>query len=199
MVRAQLKRQRQQRLLKAVGENPFLKDDDLARQLDVSVATIRFDRAELGIAEYRERVKNVAKSGLKKSAKTAGGEVLDINLLHDGISVLQTDDTMTFEGCSTVKGQAIYAFAEDLAVKVIGARSALVKVANIKYIKEVAAGDKLVAKSEVIRVRDGEFIVWVRIKVKMTEVFRAKFNLISSPVSDEKLIPKGMKVNEDNY
>lgn len=176
MVRTQLKRQRQQRLLKAVEENPFLKDDDLARQLDVSVATIRFDRAELGIAEYRERVKNVARNGLKNSS---GAEVLDLNLLHDGISVLQTDESMTFEGCETVKGQVIYAFAEDLAVKVIGAQAALVKVANIKYIKEVNAGDKLVAKSEVIRVRDGEFIVWVRIKVKMAEVFRAKFNLLS--------------------
>lgn len=174
MARAQLKQQRHQRLLKAIDENPFLKDDDLARQLDVSVATIRFDRAELGIAEYRERIKNVAKNGLKSST---GGEVLDLNLLHDGISVLETDDTMTFEGSDIVKGQVIYAFAENLAVKVIGALAAIVKVANIKYIKEVTAGDKLVAKSEVIRVRDGEFIVWVKIKVKMTEVFRAKFNL----------------------
>lgn len=174
MARTQTKRLRQQQLIKAVEENPFLKDDDLARRLDVSVATIRFDRAELGIAEYRERIKNVARNGIKSSTR---GEVLDLNVLHDAISVLETDDTMTFENTKTVKGQVIYAFAENLAVKVIDAKAALVKVANIKYIKEVTVGEKLVAKSEVIRVRDGEFIVWVKIKAKLNEVFRAKFNL----------------------
>ena len=174
MARAQLKQQRHKRLIRAVEQNPFLKDDDLARQLDVSVATIRFDRAELGIAESRERLRNVARHGLQSST---GGEVLDLNVLHDGISVLETDDTMTFDNVNIVKGQVIYAFAENLAIKVIGGKAALVKVANIKYIKEVTAGDKLVAKSEVIRVRDGEFAVWVKIKVNMTEVFRAKFNL----------------------
>ena len=78
-----------------------MKDEELAQACNVSVSTIRFDRAELGIAEYRERIKSVAEEGLV--ADTAVGEVLDLNLYHDGISVLKTDDTMTFDGTDIIK------------------------------------------------------------------------------------------------
>lgn len=178
MVRTVLKQKRHEMLAEKIRQNPFLKDEDLARELNVSVATIRFDRAELGIKEYRERIKNVAENGMDGIEKRSAAELLDLNVLHDGISVLEADKTMAFAGTDIIKGQKIFAFAEDLAVGVIGASAAFVKVANVKYIREVNVGDKLVAKSEVKRIRDNEYIVWVRITRQMTEVFRAKFNLV---------------------
>lgn len=181
MVRTLLKQKRHELLKEKLKENPFLKDDDLSRELSVSVATIRFDRAELGIKEYRERIKNVAKHGLHNESPYAG-EFLDLNVLHDGISILETDRSMAFEDTNIIKGQKIFAFAEDLAVRVIGAKAAFVKVANMKYIREVNIGDRLVAKSEVKRIRDNEYIVWVRITRSMVEVFRAKFNLVMPDV-----------------
>ena len=117
MTRTILKKKRHEYLLRKIKQNPFLKDEELAQACNVSVSTIRFDRAELGIAEYRERIKSVAEEGLV--ADTAVGEVLDLNLYHDGISVLKTDDTMTFDGTDIIKGQCIYAFAENLALSVI--------------------------------------------------------------------------------
>ena len=107
MTRTILKKKRHEYLLRKIKQNPFLKDEELAQACNVSVSTIRFDRAELGIAEYRERIKSVAEEGLV--ADTAVGEVLDLNLYHDGISVLKTDDTMTFDGTDIIKGQCIYA------------------------------------------------------------------------------------------
>ncbi|MDO4618438.1 MAG: DeoR family transcriptional regulator [Clostridia bacterium] len=175
MPRTEKKRIRQQKLIKEIGKNPFLKDDELAKKLKVSVATVRLDRAELGIGEYRERIKNVAKN--KASGEVSLGEVLDFNLYHDGVSVLDTLDAQVFEGTNIIKGQAMYAYAENLALSVINAYSALVRVANIKYFQEVMRGDRLVARYEVMRVKNGEYVVWVRIKKDMTEVFRAKFNL----------------------
>lgn len=175
MTRAVKKRTRQERLIKEVGKNPFLKDDELAKRLKVSVATIRLDRAELGIEEYRERVKNVAKTHTNTSNHM--GEVLDFNLYHDGISIINTFDAATFEDSATIKAQSLYAYAEDLALSVINAKVALIRVANIKYLHEVHRGDKLVAKYEVMRTRNNEFIVWVRIKKDMVEMFRAKMNL----------------------
>ena len=175
MTRTILKKKRHEYLLRKIKQNPFLKDEELAQACNVSVSTIRFDRAELGIAEYRERIKSVAEEGLV--ADTAVGEVLDLNLYHDGISVLKTDDTMTFDGTDIIKGQCIYAFAENLALSVIDAKAALVKIANVKYMHEA-----LIAKSDVMRVKDGGYIVRVVIKANMNEVFRGKFSLVMTDV-----------------
>lgn len=177
MTRTALKEQRHEFIKKEIRNNPFLKDEDLAQACNVSVSTIRFDRAKLGIAEYRERVKSAAQEGMN-AGMTATGEVLDLNLFHDGISVLETDNTMVFEGTDIVKGQHIYAFAENLALSVIDAKAALVKVANVKYVQEAHAGERLIAKSNVMRVKEQEFIVHVIIKANMSEVFRGKFSLL---------------------
>ena len=177
MTRTVLKKQRHEFILREIKNNPFLKDEELARSCNVSVSTIRFDRAELGIAEYRERIKSAAEEGMS-AGMVATGEVLDLNLFHDGISVLKTDETMVFEGTDIVKGQHIYAFAENLALSVIDAKAALVKVANVKYVHEAHAGERLIAKSDVMRVKEQEFVVRVVIKANMNEVFRGKFSLL---------------------
>ena len=80
-------------LLRKIKQNPFFEDEELAQACNVSVSTIRFDRAELGITEYRERIKSVAEEGLV--AGYGGWRSADLNLYHDGISVPKTDDTMT--------------------------------------------------------------------------------------------------------
>lgn len=169
------KKERHDLLNNMLSDNPFLKDDELARECGVSISTIRNDRAELGIAEYRERIKNAAQSeihgfGIKE-------ELLDLKLYENGLSVLKTNSSMLFRNTNIVKSQCIYAFAENLALNVINAKAALVKVANVKYISEVHVGAKLVAKSNVIRERDHEYIVHVFISADMNEVFRGKFNL----------------------
>lgn len=176
MGRTVAKKERHTLLREMLKQNPFLKDDELAKKFGVSIATIRFDRAELGILEYRERIKKVATDGYE-NIKSKLPEMLDLNPLHDAISILQTDDTMVFGGTDIVKGQVIFSFAENLALRVIDEKAALIKVANVKYIKEVKAGDKLLAKSEVKRIKNDEYIIWVKIKSNMTEVFRCKFML----------------------
>lgn len=177
MDRGALKKERHAVLVKKLEQNPFLKDEDLARALRVSVSTIRFDRAELGIAEYRERVKLAARDNTSSRYENPGGELLDLNLFHDGISVLKTDGHMVFDGTDIVKSQCIYSFAENLALSVIDAKAALVKVANVKYVSCVHSGEQMVAKSRVVRIRNNEYIVHVMIKVNMAEVFRGKFSL----------------------
>lgn len=173
MGKALSKKERHMFILDKIRKNPFLKDDDLARECNVSVSTIRIDRGELGISEYRERVKNAAWKSRRNTE-----EVLDINLFHNGVSVLKVDSSMLFENTDIVKSQYIYAFAENLALSVINAKAALVKVANVKYIHEVHSSDTLVAHSEVIRDKENEYIVHVFIKVNMCEVFRGKFSLL---------------------
>ena len=178
------KQERHSTLTAMIKDNPFLKDEELAKQLEVSVSTIRIDRAELGIAEYRQRVKTAAEDS-KVQQVSHTGEVIDMELFHSAISVLETDNSMLFPGTDIIKSQHIYALAEELALNVINAKAALVKVANVKYVSEVHEGERLVAHSTGVRKKENqtsqdktaEYVVHVVIKVRMNEVFRGKFSL----------------------
>lgn len=177
------KTERQKKLIFALDEDPFLTDDELADKFNISVQTIRLDRLELKIPELRERVKNVAERNFSKVKSIRGkefvGELVDIQPGKSAISILDTSKEMVFENSQVVKGQHIYAQAESIALAIIDAHTALTGVANIKYKRPVLAGEKLVAKAEVIRRRGNKFFVWVMIYIKQKEVFRGKFILVS--------------------
>lgn len=177
------KRDRQKSLQSKIQDDPFLTDEELAEFFNVSVQTIRLDRLELGIPELRERIKNVAEKNYLKVKSIEGkeivGELLDLYLGVSGISLLETDYSMAFEKTNVVRGSHIFAQAESLAISVIDANVALIGVANIKYKNPVFAGDKLIAKAEVVRTRGNKYFVWVFTKVKNVEVFRGKFILVS--------------------
>lgn len=177
------KQERQEKLLRAVKDDPFLTDEELAEKFNISVQTIRLDRMELKIPELRKRVKNVAESNFSKVKSLLGkefvGELIDIQPGKSAISILDTDKSMVFENSKVVKGQHIYAQAETIALALIDADAALTGVANIKYKRPVYAGEKLVAKAEVIRKRGNKFFVWVMIYIKQQEVFRGKFILVT--------------------
>ena len=177
------KKSRQELLRDRLSENPFLTDEELSRLFSVSIQTIRLDRMELGIRELRERIKKVASKSYDKvkalNAREIVGALIDLELGVSGISVLETQDHMTFEKTKIVRGHFIYSLAETLAISVIDADVALVGVANIKYKSPVYSGTHLVAKAVVKRAKSNSFIVWVNIFDKQTEVFRGKFILVA--------------------
>jgi acyl-coenzyme A thioesterase PaaI-like protein len=184
-----LKKERQNVLYGKIKEDPFLTDEELADMFSVSIPTIRLDRLELGIPELRERIKNVAEKNYSKVksllSKEIVGELIDLDLNRSGISVLETDMNMAFEKTKIVRGHFIYSLAESLAIAAIDANVALVGVANIKYKTPVYAGGKLIARAEVRKVREKNYIVWVRILEKQVEVFRGKFILVSLDKEEE--------------
>ncbi len=177
------KKERQNLLMERLIADPFITDEELSEEFNVSIQTIRLDRLELGIPELRERIRNVASENYSKirtiEAKEVIGEIVDLELGVSGISILQTTNDMVFEKTKIVRGHYIFAQAESLAIAVIDAKVALTGVANIKYKTPIYAGDKLVAKAQVIRVRGNKYFVWVIIKVKQQEAFRGKFILVS--------------------
>lgn len=185
------KKARQKALVKKIVFDPFLTDEELAEFYNVSIQTIRLDRLELGIRELRERIKSVAEENHLKVKSIAGkeivGELIDLKLGESGISMLETEHAMAFEKTDVVRGSHIFSQAESLAIAVIDANVALIGVANIKYKSPVFAGDKLIAKAEVTRVRGNKYFVWVFISSKGLEVFRGKFILVSFTGKEEKL------------
>ena len=177
------KKERQNNLFDAINNDPFLTDEELAEKFNISVQSIRLDRLELKIPELRERVKNVAENNFLKVKSIAGkefvGELIDIQPGKSAISILDTNKDMVFEKSQVVRGQYIYAQAESIALAIIDANVALTGVANIKYKRPILAGEKLIAKAEVIRKRANKYFVWVMIYIKQQEVFRGKFILVS--------------------
>lgn len=61
------KKERQNMLIEILNADPFLTDEELAEQLNVSVPTVRLDRLELGIPELRQRIKEMASKTIIKS------------------------------------------------------------------------------------------------------------------------------------
>lgn len=177
------KRERQHLLVEKLRDDPFLTDEDLAAQLSVSVPTVRLDRLELGVPELRQRIRDMASINHDRvrslSSEDIIGEIIELNLGENAISVLDTTNQMVFASSKIVRGHYIYSMAESVAIAVIDADVALVGVANIKYKKPVYAGSRLVAKVSIKEKRaKGRYIVWVMIYNKQVEVFRGKFLLV---------------------
>ncbi|WP_026893888.1 transcription factor FapR [Clostridiisalibacter paucivorans] len=177
------KKERQENLKKRLKEDPFLTDEELMEIFGVSIQTIRLDRLELGIPELRERIKNVAEMNYSKVKSIGGteivGELVDLNLGENGISILETTEEMAFKKTNIIRGHHIFAQAESIAMAVIDANVAVTGVANIKYKTPVKAGQKLVAKAEVVRQRTNKYFVHVFIYAGQEQVFRGKFILVS--------------------
>lgn len=177
------KKERQEKLKEMIKEDPFQNDEELASAFDVSIQTLRLDRMELGIPELRERFRNVAEGNYQKVRSMVGaeivGELIDLTLGKQGISILETDEAMAFKKTNIVRGHHIFSQAESLAMAVIDADVALTGVANIKYLKPIYLGDKLVAKAELVRIRGNKHFVHVKISVNQKQVFRGKFIFVS--------------------
>ncbi len=183
------KKERQNILVEKLKTDPFLTDEELADQLGVSVPTVRLDRLELGIPELRQRIREMASKNHNRvralGTEEIIGEIVELNLGENAISVLETTEQMVFAQSRIVRGHYIYSMAESIAIAVIDADVALVGVANIKYKRPVYAGSKLIARVTIKQKRQGgKYIVWVMIYNKQIEVFRGKFLLVELKKED---------------
>ena len=179
----QPKKLRHEQLKNMMERSPFVTDEELAAQLEVSIQTIRLDRMELGIPELRERTRQAAQEARANPKAIAShdmmGEILDLELGHTGISTLVVTPDMVFEKTHVARGHFIFAQANSLALAVMDAPAAVTGVANIKFKAPVREGERLIAKAEVIRTRANKNFIWVKTRSGTQEVFRAKFIMVS--------------------
>ncbi len=176
---------RQERLSKMLERNPFLTDEQLAKALEVSIQTIRLDRLRMKIPEVRERTRQMAENAQTKlkaiDKKDIIGDLIDLELNKNGISMLQITSEMVLEKTGVARGYYMFAMANTLALAVVDADAALTGVGNVKYKVPVYAGATLVAKAEVIRREHDKYVIWVKVRNNNEEVFRAKFIIVSLP------------------
>jgi acyl-coenzyme A thioesterase PaaI-like protein len=139
------------------------------------------DRQILGIPEVRERVRHVAQDALQNptalSAHEVFGELVDLELNKNGISVLAITDEMVLAKTQIARGHYLFAQANSLAVAVIGAEVVLTGSARVRYKRPVSLGEKIVAKATVKTQRGKTFLVSVHSKVDLEIVFKAQIVL----------------------
>ncbi len=168
-----LKKERHKRLQEKLHISPFLTDEELAEEFDVSVATIRLDRLSLGIPELRVRIRQCAQEHMPGSHAQIIGELVDCTIGEHALSILSATEDMV-DSMKVVCSQYLYGQANSLAKAVVGV-PCFTAVGNVKYKQPVTVGDRLIAKAEIIRQKNNKYYVWVTTRKKEKEVFRAKF------------------------
>lgn len=163
------KKERQRLLSETIADNPFVTDEQLATQFQVSVQTIRLDRMELAIPELRERIKDVASKTYENEVKSLPideviGEIIDIELDNRALSIFDVKEEHVFQRNGIARGHHLFAQANSLAVAVIDDELALTVHSNITFVKPVRAGDRVITKAIVIGRDDNNH----RTKVELT-------------------------------
>jgi hypothetical protein len=188
-IKSQKKRNRQDKLLKLIEQNPLATDEELAASLTASVSTIRLDRAVLGVPELRERMRSMAQKAtsrlrsLKQSEVV--GDLLELEPNKWALSVLETRRDMAFRETDMVWDHYIYAQASSIAIAVVEADLVIVDSMWGEYKGHARVGDSLIARAKVGVHKDEKYIVSVRTKVGEKEIFVGRF--IAAVVSQRRL------------
>lgn len=178
------KRERQRQLGISLEQNPFLTDEELSRQFNVSVQTIRLDRLECGIPELRERLKTVAARTMEAEVKSLQsdeviGEIVDIELDKRAISIFDVSEEHVFQRNGIARGHHLFAQANSLAVAVLDDDLALTVTSTLHFLKPVKAGDRVIARAIVDKDRSNDKRTFVEVfsTVENETVFTGEFEM----------------------
>jgi acyl-coenzyme A thioesterase PaaI-like protein len=174
-----LRAERLTRLHLRVAEQPELTDEELGRELGVSIHTVRADRQRLGIPEARQRTRDLAVQLYGRprslSLQEMVGELLEIEPDRSGLSLLQTTPEFGFQTRGIVRGHTLFAQANSLAASVVDADMALTGEAEVQFLSPVRVGERTLAKAEVVRRSGRRREIEVVIKTRERVVFRGRF------------------------
>ena len=175
------KQKRQDKLAKILAENPMITDHELASLLNVSISTVRLDRALMGVPELRERIRTMAQNAVSKlqslNPSEVIGELLELEPDKWALSVLRTVKDMAFRFTDIVSDNYIYSQASSIAVAAIQAANVIIDSMRGEYKGHAHVGDVLIARAKVGVNHDGKKIVSVRTKVGDREIFVGRFIL----------------------
>lgn len=184
------KQKRQQLLKETIENSPFTTDEDLAKKFSVSVQTIRLDRMELAIPELRKRIKSVATHQWNETVKSLPledviGEVIDLELDSRAISIMDIGEEHVFTRNNIARGHHLFAQANSLAVAVINDELALTAESELKFMRQVKQGERVVAKASVRDKAEKKLtVVEVESYVDNEKVFTGTFHMYRSTLAD---------------
>lgn len=178
------KQERHNNLLALLECEPFLTDEELARRLGVSVATIRLDRLELGVPEMRERARHMAERvaavPVSMQADELVGQLQELELGNSAVSLLDVLPEMCFARTGIARGHHLFAQANSLAVAVIDAPGTLTAVARVRFLRPVHVGEQVVARAGVGASAGARRLVRVMSTVEGKPVLEGRFIVVSA-------------------
>ena len=182
------RQERHQQLLRCLSQDPLQTDQTLARQLGVSVPTIRLDRLTLGIPPLRGRsqqlAEQVAHASQSRDEINGLGELVALERGLKARATLSIDDEMG----SGVGGMAptyyLLAHAERLVYKVVSGDVVLTGLVYAKFYRPVRAGERLTSVASVIRRTRNRVVVLVEMTLQDAPVFRAKYAVYALEAGD---------------
>lgn len=182
------KHKRQENLLNIIDENPYYTDKELADYFGVSVPTIRLDRSELGIPELRERTRVRANEvDVLKALRQQEivGELKELIIGERGRSELLIDEKMVLEKAQVARGHHLFGQANSLAVALVDSEVALTGSAELKFLRPVHLGEKVVAEGRVQKRKGDKYWIKVIARVQEEEVLWGIWVMFGFPVPPE--------------
>ncbi|TDM07135.1 transcription factor FapR [Macrococcus lamae] len=173
--------ERQQQLQSILEDNPFLTDEALSQTFNVSIQTIRLDRLEKNIPELRERIKDVAYQN-RDEVKALPideviGEIIELQLDKVAISILDIQDEHVFHRNKIARGHFLFAQANSLCVAVMDDELALTARSEVKFVRPVTLGDRVITKATLVEKKNNRAVIEVVSTVKQRLVFKGKFEM----------------------
>ncbi|MFZ5643359.1 MAG: transcription factor FapR [Bacillota bacterium] len=176
---------RQKLIERYISGNPFLRDEDLAEILGVSIQTIRLDRSEMNIPEMRLRVKNMARGVYDQvrsiSVEEMVGELVELEIGESGISVLPVDENMTLKKTRVARGHYLFAQANSLAVALVDSEVVLTGTSKVSFKRPVYGGERVVSRAFISRKSGNRYMVRVTSTVRDEVVFTGRFLIFAIP------------------
>jgi len=184
LARSYIRKQRHSNLCSLLEGNPLYTDEELASLLEVSISTIRLDRALLGIPELRERMRQMAEKATSRlrsmRCDEVVGELLELEPNAWALSVFHATKEMAFRHTGIVWDHHIYSQASSLAIAVIGADMVVTGSGRVRYKRPAYVGDKLIARAKVGVHKGNKYVVSVRTRVEEVEIFVGRYIVVAT-------------------
>jgi hypothetical protein len=150
-----------------------MSDSELARELCVSVGTIRLDRGVLNVPELRERARQMAENASSRltsmKQEEVLGEIIELEPNRLALSVLSTNREYAFRHTDLIADHYIYAQAASLAIAVVKEELAIVGSARAQFKRPARVGDRLMACAKVGTHKDNKYVVSVHTRIANRE------------------------------
>ncbi len=174
---------RHTKVMEEVVKNPFISDEELAANLNASIHTVRSDRRKIGIPEVRKRGKEMPDSLVYHSKSLSDseivGEVLEITLDKEGLSLLETTENMGLKKSGIIRGHLLFAQANTLANAIVDSEMAVTAETQVRFISPAYVGERLLAKAKVVSSKNHKKKVTVVIKSQQKTVLEGSFMIYS--------------------
>jgi hypothetical protein len=178
-LRSELKQIRHKQLRNLLDSDPLMSDSELARELGVSVGTIRLDRGLLNVPELRERARQMAENASSRLTSMKQdevvGEIIELEPNRLALSVLSTNREYAFRHTDLVADHYIYAQAASLAIAVVKEELVIVGAARVQFNRPARVGNRLMACAKVGIHKENKYVVSVHTRIGNSEIFAARF------------------------